>query len=57
MNTNDFYATLVSDNTENPLFAALRDLTQVGDAQAAFGGDTAMAPWTAWYGTANQELV
>ena len=57
MNTHDFYATLVSDNTENPLFAALRDLTQVSDPQAAFGGETAMTPWTAWYGTANQELV
>lgn len=51
MQIQDFYAKLVSGNSnnENPLFVALRKLTQVSDPKAAFkANDDGIESWATW---------
>ena len=55
MNTQDFYAKLVTETNDSPLFAALHQLTLLDDPRAAFSGDSAVTPWTAWYASVTEQ--
>lgn len=49
MHIQDFYAKLVSNRDENPLFVALRKLTQVSDPKVAFkANDDGIESWATW---------
>jgi hypothetical protein len=48
MHIQDFYAKLVSINEENPLFSALRKLTQFDPKSAFSADDLAIDNWATW---------
>lgn len=49
MQIQDFYATLVSNCDKNPLFIALRKLTQISDPKAALkANDDGIESWATW---------
>lgn len=57
MQIQDFYAKLVSNRDQNPLFVALRKLTQVSDPKAAFkANDDGIESWATWVPASTQPV-
>jgi hypothetical protein len=48
MSMKDFHAKLVSADCQNPLFAALRQLSQIADSARIFSDEEPTSDWPVW---------